>query len=299
MADNLVTFKYMDAERAIERLSSGELYFALPRQLNDSLEVKFSHASTADEMQATCDAFSTISIAKGGAAWSLQPDSAADLEEVERVINLNNERFTAQISGVGIFATGGRADHQAMWAYYADECKGVCFELEWGSEVIVEHGLLFRNVNYMSGPRIINKSDDLAAALVELSRQNPDADIEAIMNMSYEEGFRRYVGFSLSARVASIKHTDWEHEKEIRVLSPTARALPILGSVLKAVHIVGYGCERFSEIYGLLVEKYPDVKVIQWKFDHGEFSSIGHELSITLAPVSNGDADAEKMHSGD
>jgi len=293
VANNRVTFKYMDAERAVKRLSSGELYFALPSQLNDSLEVKFSHASHTDEVRVMGEALSTISLLRGGPNWSYQPEDDASSEELQRVLGESNDRFKETISGVGIFATGGRADQQAMWAYYADECKGVCFELEWNSEVINEYGLLLKDVTYTSGPRIINKSDDLARELIELARQNPDADVEKIMEMSLKESFRQKVGFALSGRVASIKHTDWEHEQEIRVLAPKARALPILGAVLKAVHIVGYSCERFGEIYGLLLEKYPDVRVIQWKFDHGEFSSVGHELSITLAPIPGDDTDQE------
>jgi hypothetical protein len=281
------SFKYMNVDSALRRLSSGELYFASPRQLNDSLEVKFSHATAAEEQQALLEAFSAVSVSQGGPTWSYQPDTEADIHELEQMISRRNNQFQESLERVGIFATGKRPDHQAMWAYYADERKGVCFELEWSWDIVVEHGLLLRDVEYTSGPRVINQSQHMANAIMELSRQCPDADVYHLQKMSLDESFRRQVGLDLSGRAASMKHSDWAHEEEVRVLVARSRALPILRAVLKAVHVVGFECLRFAEIYGLLASDYPEVKMYRWTFDHGEISSIGMEFHITRLPVPN------------
>lgn len=281
------SFKYMSVDSALRRLSSGELYFASSRQLNDSLEVKFSHATVAEEQRALLEVFSAVSVSQGGPTWSYQPESEADIHEMEQMISRRNDDFQESLARVGIFATGKRPDHQAMWAYYADERKGVCFELEWNRDVVWEYGLLFRDVEYTSGPRVINQSQHMANAITLLSRQHPDADVYQLQKMSLDEAFRRQVGLNLAGRAASIKHLDWAHEDELRVLVARSRSLPILRSVLKAVHIVGFECLRFAEIYGLLRSDYPGVKIYQWTFDHGEISSIARELQITLVPVPN------------
>jgi hypothetical protein len=277
----------MSVDSALRRLSSGELYFALPRQLNDSLEVKFSHASAAEEQLVLGEAFSAISVSQGGPTWSYQPETEADIHDLEQMMSQRNEQFQESLGSVGIFATGKRPDHQAMWAYYADERKGVCFELEWSWDVIMEYGLLLREVEYTSGPRVINQSQHLAEAIMQLSRKHPEADVYQLQEMSLEEAFRRQFGLDLAGRAASIKHLDWAHEDEVRVLVARSRSLPILRATLKAVHVVGFECLRFAEIYGLLATDYPSVKIFQWTFDHGKISSVGRELQITLVPMPN------------
>lgn len=82
-----------------------------------------------------------------------------------------------------------------------------------------------------------------------------------------------------------LKHTDWAHEKEIRLLTPTSGALPVLSEVLKRVHYVRTDGELWGAIMQLLKLKYPSVETVHWQFSHGELSAIPTPVEMQLVPV--------------
>lgn len=86
-------------------------------------------------------------------------------------------------------------------------------------------------------------------------------------------------------RAVSVKHTDWAHEQEIRVLAPKPGALPVLHDTLKRVHFVRTDGEHWGAIMQLLRAYYPTVETTHWQFNHGELSSIPTPMEFRLVPV--------------
>jgi hypothetical protein len=96
---------------------------------------------------------------------------------------------------------------------------------------------------------------------------------------------RRKSGIYTASRAASIKHTDWAHEKEIRLLAPKSGVLPILADVLRRVHFVRPDGEHWGEIMQLLQARYPSVEIVHWQFSHGTISSKGTAMEFRLVPI--------------
>lgn len=282
MATSLTCFKYRSPAAALRCLAEGSLYFAKPSKLNDTLEAKYDHATPEDFTRAMAQTYSEISQQRGGQALAFDQRGMAEIAEAHARECQRLQDFTDQI---GIFSAAQRPDHQAMWAYYADNASGVCFELEWRHEVMQQHQLRHVDVSYSDHARIHNRAEDWHHVFLELAREHPSVSLHALRQMSLEEEVRREWGRQTATRAVSVKHTDWSHEKEIRLLAPKSGALPVLGEVLRRVHFVRTDGEHWGAIMQLLRAYYPAVEMTHWKFSHGELSAIPTPMEIRLIPV--------------
>ncbi len=161
----------------------------------------------------------------------------------------------------------------------------VCFELEWSHEFAGRHQLWATDVQYHGEARIHNRAEDWRHVFLELAQEHPDASLETLHQLSLEESARRKWGVLTASRAVSAKHTDWSHEKEIRLLAPKSGALPILGEVLKRVHYVCTEGKHWGAIMQLLAARYPSVELVHWQFSHGELSAIPTPMEIRLIPL--------------
>jgi hypothetical protein len=85
-----------------------------------------------------------------------------------------------------IFCLSSDNRRPAQWAYYAADCSGVCIHFD---------------------ARLESKSPFAFARMVEYQVQRPFLPIP--MNLDHTE---------VARRIALVKHTDWKHEREYRVL---------------------------------------------------------------------------------
>lgn len=278
----LTCFKYRSPTAALRCLAEGTLYFAKPQELNDTLEAKYEHATSEDFTRLMAQTYSEINQQCGGPIFQFSPHAMAEMAKANARENQRLQDFTDQI---GIFSAARRPDHQAMWAYYADNASGVCFELEWSADIANRHQLWATDVVYQETARIHSRADDWRTVFLELAREHPDASLEGLHQLSLEESARRKWGILTASRSASVKHTDWSHEKEIRLLAPKSAALPILGEVLKRVHYVRTDGEHWVKIMQLLATRYPSVEFVRWQFSHGELNTIPTLMEIRLVPV--------------
>lgn len=92
--------------------------------------------------------------------------------------------------------------------------------------------------------------------------------------LSLDKLTRRKPGIYTVAQAASIKHTDWAHEQEIRLLAPKCGALPVFADGLKRVHFVRTDGGYWASIMALLFGLYPQVETVHWQFGHGKLSAI-------------------------
>lgn len=280
----LICFKYRSGESAFRSLVDGTLYFAKPRELNDTLEAEFDHAEHAAYIKVLGDTLSEISQKRGG------PSMALDIQGLPEMIASNdkaNEQLRHACDEVGIFSAARRPNDQAMWAYYAENSQGVCFELEWSASILEKNQLFPVDVTYAGGTRTHNRAEDWRLLFLALAEEHPDATLAELQEMSLEETFRRRLGILSTVRVTSIKHTDWTHENEIRLLAPKAGVRPILSTILKRVHFIRTDGDKWGPIMQQLQQKYPQVKIARWTIHHGAVTTSAEAMEFRMIPIEN------------
>jgi len=263
-------------------LAEGSLYFAKPSELNDTLEAKYEHATPEEFTRVMAQTYSEISQQRGGPHLAFDPCGMTEMAEAHASESQRLQAFTEQI---GIFSAAQRPDHQAMWAYYADNASGVCFELEWSHEIADRHQLWATDVQYHGEARIHNRAEDWRRVFLELAQEHPDASLETLHQLSLDESARRKSGILSASRAISVKHTDWAHEREIRLLAPKAGALPVLQDVLKRVHYVCHDGDHWPDIFHLLATRYPWIELVHWQFAHGKITARPTPMEIRLVPM--------------
>lgn len=280
----LTCFKYRSGESALRCLVDGTLYFAKPGELNDVLETRFDHASPEAFSRIYLDTISDVSQKRGGPR--LSPGYPCPPEFVT-VNTEENERFRQSCDNIGIFSAARRPNDQAMWAYYAENSQGMCFELEWSASTLKENGLLPVNVTYSGVARQHNRAEDWRTIFLDLAENNPSFSLQELYELSLEEPFRRRMGILSTARVTSIKHTDWAHEREIRLLSSKAGPRPLLKSVLKRVHFIRTDGKEWGPVVQEIHRNYPEVQLAQWTFHHGEITTSARSMMFKTIPVAD------------
>ena len=278
----LTCFKYRSGESALRCLVDGTLYFAKPGELNDVLETKFDHAEPEAFNKIYLDTISEVSQKRGGPRLSPGYPCPPDFVAVNTE---ENERFRLACDNVGIFSAARRPNDQAMWAYYAENCQGVCFELEWSASILNEHQLIPVDVTYSANARTHNRAEDWSTLFLELAKEKPTATLAELQEISLEEAFRRRMGILSTARATAIKHTDWAHEKEIRLLTGKSGARPLLSSVLKRVHFMRTDGAKWGPIVQELHRNYPQVELAQWTFHHGEITTSARSMMFKMVPL--------------
>lgn len=286
MPNPLVCFKYRTPERALQSLKEGTLYFAKSSVLNDTLEAKYDHASPEDFIRVYVQTMSEISQQRGGPALEFDQQGMSDMTAANVLENKNLQNSTDQI---GIFSAARRPDHQAMWAYYADNCNGFCFELALSHEVASRYHIWQTDVHYQGTARVHNSAEDWREVILEIAREHPGASMEEVHHLALDVEFRGKYGIITSSRAVSVKHTDWAHEQEIRLLTGKSGALPILSDVLKCVYFVqrdGHEMgEKWGEIMRYLYSHYPSVEIKQLTFCHGAFTVTSTPMEFRLIPL--------------
>lgn len=282
-ATSRISYKYRSGPAALRCLSEGTAYFASPSGLNDSLEAKFDLAKTSDFIAAMSNALNELAARKG------QPRNytfnEAAFQEFDAVHSTENLRFHEASQQVGIFSAALRPDNQPMWAYYCDNSKGVCFELDWSDEVSKRYRLWPTNVQYTKESRVHNRAEDLRQALLALGEMRPEWSIQQILDFSLSDTFRRDWGIQTTARAVSAKHADWQHEAELRMLSPRYGPVPIMQDILKRVFFVRTDFPEWGSLMMLLHRLYPKVELAQINFEHKEPFVKVQPLHVKKVPV--------------
>lgn len=277
------SYKYRTGSAALRSLSEGSLYFASPDSLNDILEGKFDLADSTACLNAMADALNQLALQRGDTQRVEFPKPIPP--ELESAILKENKRFQESCRNVGIFASSIRPDNQSLWAYYANEFKGVCFELEWSKETLEENSLLYSPAIYSGEQRIHNRSLDAKQCLIEIGTNNPGWSLSQIQEYSLTEQFRRRWGLITTARAVSVKHSDWAHEQELRFISSKSGSLPILQGVLKRIFYVSPDFPEWVSIIRLAHQLYPEVEIFQLSFNHTAPLVTSREMHIKQVPV--------------
>lgn len=267
-APSWTNYKYRSGAAALRCLSEGTAYFASPGELNDSLEAKFELMDAAHYIDAVESAIRELALRRGHLrGYSF---NKAAFAEFELAHTRENQRFQDACQQVGIFSAACRPNDQAMWAYYCDNLQGVCLELEWSTYVLQKYQLLPNKVCYTRKARVLNRADDLHHSLLELGSQNPDWSMAQLQEFALTEEFRRLWGIRSVARAVSLKHADWRHERELRIIAARSEPVPMIEEILKRVFFIRTDFPEWSSIMMLLHKLYPKVELARLNFEHKE-----------------------------
>lgn len=261
-----ISFKYRSGPAALRSLSDGTAYFAKPSELNDALEAQFEPGASSQFSATLAATLTELARIRGESQGFVADESFA--AEFDEHIARENEHFQQACQQLGLFSSARRPDSQPMWAYYCNDAKGVCFELEWSDEVLDTYHLMPTVIQYSDEPRIHNRADDLRLALLALGEEHPDWTVDAIEKHSFTDAFNRNWMARSMGRAVSTKHADWRHEAELRMISPVAGPLPILKAILKRIYFVRTDFPEWGPIMMLLHQLYPRVEVAQVQFSH-------------------------------
>lgn len=274
-------FKYVSAAGAERCLNDGTLYLASPMELNDTLEARFTTASTEAYLAIVEATLKEISGQRGETHLTFDREALPEFTDVNQQ---ENDRFQSFCEQIGICSLAKRPNHQAMWAYYGEDGNGVCMELKFNEKVLEDNQLLAGPVQYCDQSRVLNRAEDWRTSFLDMAKQHPTAPLKDLLRMSLDTPFRRRMGLRMAQRATSLKHTDWKHEDEIRLLGPKGgKPLPILEKVLTRIHF--RDIKAVTRFAPLLVKHYPNVQLMQWSFDHGELQAYGQPMTLKLIPV--------------
>ncbi|MGQ7842625.1 DUF2971 domain-containing protein, partial [Burkholderia pseudomallei] len=182
-------------------------------------------------------------------------------------------------------STASRPDNQPMWAYYCDNSKGFCFELEWPDTVLGRYQIAPVGVLYSSAARVHNRAEIFDALIHEEAELHPDWSMDRILEETRSEFFRFRFQMLNTCRTVSIKHSDWPHEHEVRFVTPRAGPLPIMGQVLKRVYFVRTDFPEWGPVMMLLHQLYPNVELAKLTFQHIEPYVKVQRMTKKLVPI--------------
>lgn len=278
-----VSFKYRSGPAALRCLSDGLAYFARPSEFNDCLEARFDHSSVADYIERMDQSIRSVAELRGCTGGYAVP--AGELASFEAKNALNDANFLEATQRVGIYSTASRPDNQPMWAYYCDNSKGFCFELEWPDTVLGRYQIAPVGVLYSSAARVHNRADIFDTLIREEAELHPDWSMDRIMEETRSEFFRFRFQMLNTCRAVSIKHSDWSHEHEVRFVTPCAGPLPIVRQVLKRVYFVRTDFPEWEPVMMLLHRLYPNVELAKLTFQHVEPYAKVQRIGRRLVPI--------------
>lgn len=278
-----ISFKYRSGSSALRCLSDGLAYFASPSELNDCLEAKFDHSSAADHIARMDRSIRSVAEQRGYSGGYAV--SEGELTFLKARIEIDNASFREATQRVGIYSTASRPDSQPMWAYYCDNSKGFCFELEWSDAVLGRFQIAPTGVQYSSAARVHNRAEIFGELIREEAELHLDWSMDRILEETRSEFFSFRFQMLNTCRAVSIKHTDWAHEREVRFVTPRAGPLPIIGQVLKRVYYVRTDFPEWGPVMTLLHQLYPDVEVAELTFQHVEPFSKAQPMCRKIIPI--------------
>ncbi|AXK64958.1 hypothetical protein CN645_27860 [Burkholderia sp. IDO3] len=197
----------------------------------------------------------------------------------------DNTNFFEATQRVGIYSTASRPDNQPMWAYYCDNSKGFCFELEWPNTVLGRYQIAPVGVLYSSAARVHNRADIFDTLIREEAELHPNWSMDRILEETRSEFFRFRFQMLNTCRAVSIKHSDWSHEHEVRFLTPRAGPMPIMGEILKRVYFVRTDFPEWEPVMTLLHQRYPNVELAKLTFQHIEPYVEVQSMTVKLVPI--------------
>lgn len=170
------------------------------------------------------------------------------------------------LRGLNLFT---RPDHQALWAYYADNAKGCCLELVISLTPSPGRWKVHQ-VRYLPEPAVYNATDALAVFAERLTQIQPQAHFNDWIAACQTPEALAALSWEVATALAACRHPDSQHEPAWLLLSDAPNAAIDLDRCLLAVHYHQTTAAGAGSIGGLLHLRYPQVRRIRQRFAHDE-----------------------------
>lgn len=204
--------------RELEALESGGLWFSNFHHLNDPAEL--SDADTE-----------TVPAGLGAYMEALVPGHGDAFEKVIKAsLDYSAKGFLDKKTS-GVCCLSEKSDHQAMWAYYADDFKGIC--IEYDTKILLSlqsfcmgnrvEKVIYRNERLILAQDAINM--DIKSGLVPLTSKSTDwqHEKEWRLFLRNETGLRHHSMNAVSAIYLGAKF-DTKSEEEITAIAEKLNA---------------------------------------------------------------------------
>lgn len=207
-------YKYRSCSpRTLDIFRNNELYFSLPQDLNDPLDVSIDVKSEYE--RAKSHVYKTDKHPEGRKSFlitmldSIKKGVTKEGDE----ISLNQALYLFMQSR-GILSLSKTAHDALLWSHYADGHRGIC--LGFNAEILQIDGISGSgDVQYLPNPPYMEKFLELTEEFGELCRPWDD------VHFSDEQGknfYNRQVDAMLQIGLYT-KSEDWKYEKEFRLTS--------------------------------------------------------------------------------
>ena len=199
MAKATSIFKYRDfSKTSLELLINKELWFAKPDTLNDPFECQMLFPDVLESI------------------W--RHHSMDDSEKIKI-----EEGLEEQLRETGICSFSQTRQNQLMWAHYADEHKGFCIGFDESKLKATSERFHSQIVEYQSQlpyKGIIRR--------IKECEKNPPAD-RTLQNSAHA------IAGDILSSIIGIKYTNWEYEKEVRLIRFRFGALKFCPSTVVSI----------------------------------------------------------------
>ncbi|MFG0320984.1 DUF2971 domain-containing protein [Pseudomonas sp. zjy_15] len=226
-------YKYRScSQRTWEILCNRELYFSLPKDLNDPLDVSVD--VTAEYERAKNHIYKTDKHPEGRKSFLITV-----LDSIRKVTRDTGEELSLSqalyrfMQGRGILSLSKTSRDALLWSHYADGHRGIC--LGFNAEILKIDGASGSgDIQYLPSPPYMEKFLELTEEFGEFCRPWDG------VNFSDEQGtsfYNRQVDAILQIGLYT-KSESWKYEKEFRItsepgnhaFSPSALVEVILGA---------------------------------------------------------------------
>lgn len=220
--DGVTYYKYRGClNRTWDIITNQELYFSLPQNLNDPLDVSIDIQSEYE--RAKLHVYKTDTHPEGRRSFlvTMLDSIRKGVDENGKDIYLNRALYLF-MQTIGVLSLSKTAHDALLWSHYADGHRGVC--LGFNSEILQIDGVTgMGDVKYLPNPPYMEKFLELTDEFGEFCRPWDG------LHFTEEQGknfYNKQVEAMLEIGLYT-KSEDWRYEKEFRLTSaPGNRSFP-------------------------------------------------------------------------
>lgn len=231
-------YKYCTVDSALEFLGNHSVWFATFDQFNDPFDcaMQISEQYTKDDWENLLTSQGVDTETKN----KIINDVMANPSEGARIIRESIEGIKKQI---GILCLSDRYDNLSLWAYYANQHRGVCLEFDMLADL--ETFSMPKKVSYDNTFPMINYLHDQGSVVDALFHKSKDWQVEGEYRIIKHKrtGLREIKPEALTKVILGLRCDNAAKENIVKLLDPKIYAQTQLFRAIKSEHEYKIGIE--------------------------------------------------------
>ena len=224
-------YKYCTVDSALEFLGNHSVWFATFDQFNDPFDcaMQISEQYTKDDWENLLTSQGVDTETKN----KIINDVMANPSEGARIIRESIEEIKKQI---GILCLSDRYDNLSLWAYYADQHRGVCLEFDMLADL--ETFSMPKKVSYDDTFPMINYLQDKDGVMDALFHKSKDWQVEGEYRIIkyMKTGLKEIRPEALTKVILGLRCDNVDKEKIVKHLNPKIYTQTQLFRAMKSEH---------------------------------------------------------------